>query len=147
MSVESSKKKSHNRKKVVVDVFAKRMKKFESLLKKQMIMTQIDYEQYVNKIKTFAFMYKVDDMIYFNIENIMIRKFCFKLNHKNIDLYKVIKILDSISIKLKFFSNIQNFHFVFHVHLLFLASKNSSHFDHIQSLSSFIFIDEKDNDE
>ena len=42
MSVESSKKKSHNRKKVVVDAFAKRMKKFESLLKKQMIMTQVD---------------------------------------------------------------------------------------------------------
>ena len=147
MSVESSKEKSHNRKKVVVDAFAKRMKKLESLLKEQMTMTQVDYEQYVNKIKTFVFMYKVDDMIYLNIENIVTRRFCFKLNHKNIDFYKVIKILDSISIKLKLLSNIQDFHFVFHVHLLSFASKNSSHFDHIQSSSSSIFIDEKDNDE
>ena len=92
-------------------------------------------------------MYKVDDMIYFNIENIMTRKFCFKLNHKNINLCKVIKILDSISIKLKFLSNIQNFHFVFHVHLLSLAFKNSSHFNHIQSSSSSIFIDEENNNE
>ena len=106
MNVESSKEKSQNRKKVVVDAFAKRMKKFESLLKKQMIMTQVDYEQYINKIKTFVLVYKVDDMIYFNIENTMTRRFCFKLNHKNIDFYKVIKILDSISIKLKFLSNI-----------------------------------------
>ena len=147
MNVEFSKEKSHNRKKVVVDAFAKRMKKLESLLKKQMIITQIDYEQYVNKIKTFALIYKVDDMIYFNIENIMTRKLCFKLNYKNIDFYKVIKILDSISIKLKLLSNIQNFHFVFHVHLLSLAFKDFSHLDHIQSSSSFIFIDEKDDDE
>ena len=44
MSVESLKEKSHNRKKVVVDAFAKRMKKFKSLLKKQMIIIQVNYE-------------------------------------------------------------------------------------------------------
>ena len=77
----------------------------------------------------------------------MTRKFCFKLNHKNINFYKVIKILDLISIKLKFLSNIQDYYFVFHVHLLSFAFKNFSHFDHIQFFSSSIFIDEKDNDE
>ena len=102
------------------------MKKLKSLLKEQMIMTQVDYEQYVNKSKVFVFVYKVENITYFNIENIITRKFCLKLNHKNIDFYKIIKVFDSISIKLQFSSNIQNFHFVFHVVLLSSTSQKKS---------------------
>ena len=123
MSFELSKEKFYNRKEIVVDAFVTRMKKLKSLLKKQMIITQIDYKQYVNKSKILVFVYKVENMIYFNIENIITRKLCLKLNYKNIDFYKIIKMFDSISIKLQLSSNIQNFHFVFHVHLLSSTSQ------------------------
>ena len=143
MSFELSKEKFYNRREVVVDAFVTRMKKLKLLLKKQMIMTQIDYEQYVNKSKTFVFVYKIENMIYFYIENIINRKFCLKLNHKNIDFYKIIKVFNSISIKLQLSSNIQNFHFVFYVHLLSLIFQNLFFLNYIQSFSSFVVIDEK----
>ena len=131
MNFESSKEKFYNRKEVVVDAFVTRMKKLKLLLKKQMIMTQVDYEQYVNRSKAFVFVYKVENIIYFNIENIVTRKLYLKLNHKNIDLYKIIKVFDSISIQLQLSSNIQNFHFMFHVHLLLSTSQNLFLFDYV----------------
>ena len=71
MNVESFEKESYNRKEIAIDQFASQMQELKSLFKEQMIMTQTNYEQYVNKFRVFASLYKVDDMIYFNTKKII----------------------------------------------------------------------------
>ena len=143
MNVEFSEKESYNRKKVAIDQFASRMQELKSLLKKQMIIIQANYEQYVNKFRVSASLYKVDDMIYLNTKNIVTRRSCLKLNYKNIDSYRIVKIMNSIFVKLNFSFDIQNLHSIFHVHLLSSIFKNFSHSNHIKRSSSTIFIDAK----
>ena len=119
------------------------MQKLKTLFKKQMIIIQTNYEQYVNKFKIFVSLYKIDDMIYFNTKNIITRKSCFKLNHKNIDLYWIVRMMNLIFIKLNFFFDIKNLHSIFYIHLLSSIFKNFFHSNHIERSLSTIFIDAK----
>ena len=146
MNIEFSKEESYNNKKVAVDQFASRMQELETLLRKQMIMIQVDYEQYVNKSRASASLYKADDMIYLSIENIVTRRSCVKLDHKNIDSYRIIKMIDSASAKLNLSSNIQDLHSVFHVHLLSSTSRDLFHSEHVKSSSSSVFTDVEENE-
>ena len=145
MNVEFFEKESYNQKEVAIDQFASRMQKLKSLLKEQMIMIQTNYEQYVNKFKVFVSLYKIDDMIYFNTKNIITRRFCLKLNHKNIDSHWIVKMMNSIFVKLNFLFDIQDLYSIFHVHLLSSIFKKFFHSNYIKRSLSTIFIDAKKN--
>ena len=66
--------------------------------------------------------FKKDDLVFFNIKNIIIDKLFKKLNDKMFDLFKVIFVIDS-SYKLKLFEIIKIYN-VFHFKLLSLVVIN-----------------------
>ena len=60
--------------------------------------------------------FKKDDLVFFNIKNIVIDKLCKKLNDKMLDLFKIILIINFFY-KLKLFE-IMKIYNVFHFKLL-----------------------------
>ena len=68
-------------------------------------------------------MFKKDNLVFYNIKNIIINKLFKKLNDKMFDSFKVIFVID-FSYKLKLFEIIRIYN-VFHFKFLILAVINS----------------------
>ena len=85
--------------------------------------------------------FKENDLVFFNNKNIVINKFCKKLNDKMFNLFLIKIVIDSFY-KLKLFK-IMKIYNVFHLKLLNLAVINSL-FDQKNSSFTIIIIKDKE---
>ena len=91
-------------------------------IREKMNKTQLTMIEQVNRYKK-EITFKKNDLVFFNIKNIIIDKSFKKLNDKMFDLFKVIFVID-FSYKLKLFEIIKIYN-VFHLKLLNLVVINS----------------------
>ena len=90
-------------------------------IREKMNKTQLTIIEQINRYKK-NITFKKDDLVFFNIKNIIIDKLFKKLNDKMFDLFKIIFVIDS-SYKLKLFEIIKIYN-VFHFKLFNLVVIN-----------------------
>jgi len=59
--------------------------------------------------------FKVDNKIILNTRNIAIAKLSKSLEHKNIDFYKIVKVINNYVYELKLFKSIKLIYFIFYL--------------------------------
>jgi hypothetical protein len=117
------------------------MKNIWKFAKKHMKKSQQSQIIYVNRHRTFALNYQIENQVWLSIRNIQIDRSFRKLDHKMLESFKILKKRDS-SYKLELFDEM-NIHSVFHISLLKKDFENSLSRQIISS-SSLVVIDDEE---
>ena len=103
-----------------VDVFVKKIVDFQKYFCFELKWAQIKQKKYTNVHRYFVFELKINDKIMLNVRFIITIRFNKSLNHKNLDFYRIIKIIHNFAYKLNFFKSMKAIFSIFHLWLLHL---------------------------
>ena len=127
-----------------VDKFIVKQKKLKQYLKDEFKWFQIKQKKYVNAHRAFALEFKINDMIMLDARYIKIMRFNKSLDYKNLNFFKIIRVIDNCAYELKL-SQIMNECFsMFHFWFLHFDDENSM-FEQQNVQSSFVAIDANEN--
>ena len=118
------------------------MNKLKKYLRSKLIWSRAKQEKHVNNRRYPAFKFKKEDKMMLNARFIHIMRFNKFLNHKNLNSFRIIEIINNSAYKLNLFESINKLFSVFHSWLLHLNKANSLS-DQINSNSSFTIIADK----
>jgi hypothetical protein len=118
-----------------------KMKSIWKFIKEKLVNAQKSQKKYANRKRIISLNYAVEDIVWLFTKNIKTERSFRKLNHKWIDSYRIKKVIkNACQLDL---SQSMKIHDTFHISLLRSAS-NDSLIEQIQSSSSSIVIDEKE---
>ena len=105
----------------------KTIKKIEILRKyfwQKLTWTQVKQAEYVNNHRSFASKLKIDDKVFLDICNLNIARSSRSLNHKNVDFYEIVRVINNVVYELKLLDVMKNIWSIFHLWLLHLNKSN-----------------------
>jgi predicted metal-dependent hydrolase len=124
-------------------IIAKKMRNIWDFIKKKLTHTQNIQKRYVDRKRTLASEYVVEDIVWLFIKNIKTKRSFRKLNHKWIESYKIKKLLKK-AYQLNLSSSMK-IHDTFHISLLRKTAIDSL-IEQIQSSSSSVVINEDEEE-
>ena len=84
-----------------VDKFIVKQKKLKQYLKNEFKWFQIKQKKYVNAHRAFAFEFKINNIIMFDARYIKIMRFNKNFDYKNLNFFKIIRMIDNCVYELK----------------------------------------------
>ena len=125
-----------------VDAFVKKIEDFQEYFHSELIWAQAKQIKQVNARRHFVFELRINDKVMLNFRFITTMRFSKFLNHKNLELYIINKIINNVVYQLNLLESMKSVFSVFHLWLLHLNTSNSLPEQH-QLNSSPIIIREK----
>ena len=107
-----------------VDVFMKKIENFQQHFHFELIWTQIKQIKQINVRCHFVFKFRINNKIMLNFRFITTMRFNKFLNHKNLELYIIKKIINNVVYQLNLFESIKSIFSIFHFWLLHLNTSN-----------------------
>ena len=81
-----------------VDRFVEKIENVKQHLRKKLQWAQVKQIKYDNRYRHVASEFKIENMIIFDKRNIKINRFNHSLNYKNLDLYKIVEIINNYDV-------------------------------------------------
>ena len=113
------------RQKKLIDKAVEKIEVLRKYLRQKLIWAQVKQTKYVNNYRSFVSKLKIDDKVFFNIRNLSIARSNRSLNHKNVNFYKIVRVINNAVYELKLLDVMKDIWSMFHFWLFHLNKSNS----------------------
>ena len=128
------------RQKKLIDKIVEKIETFRKYFRQKLVWAQVKQAKYVNNYRSFVSKLKVDDKILLNIRNLSITRSSRSLNHKNVDSFEIVRVINNVVYELKLSDFMKDTWSVFHSWLFHLNKNNSLSSQRKESFSAMRII-------